>query len=218
MHTHDTPDPAMSETGSLSFRWPSGHATWIFSGASQFQGGATSFLAEGYAKGERLMLIADDPRKDLWPDRFIDEGLLVIASTSEIYGDDPIVDAGAQRATFADVLATALRDGYLGVRVVADNTSLIQSDTQLEAWMLWEEVADQLWPRLTRRECAFVRKALDELATRRREGRPDGIDASSAPDVKRHPRSDSASRKMMSRIRRKAEEVLGREPRNREKK
>jgi len=163
VHTHDTPDPAMSETGSLSFRWPSGHATWIFSGASQFQGGATSFLAEGYAKGERLMLIADDPRKDLWPDRFIDEGLLVIASTSEIYGDDPIVDAGAQRATFADVLATALRDGYLGVRVVADNTSLIQSDTQLEAWMLWEEVADQFMAENpVTGLCTFDRTRLDD--------------------------------------------------------
>jgi hypothetical protein len=39
-------------------------------------------------------------------------------------------------------LAESLRDGYSGFRSVADNTSLIEGEDRLTAWLAWEAVAD----------------------------------------------------------------------------
>ncbi|HVX23245.1 MAG TPA: MEDS domain-containing protein [Acidimicrobiales bacterium] len=124
--------------------WPTGHIGWVFAGTAEFQGRVATFLAEGGAQGERLMFVADDPRPELWPRTLIDEGQLVILSTSEIYGADRAVVARTQRATFMATLERALADGYKGLRVAADNTSLIEDPERLAAWMLWEEQADQL--------------------------------------------------------------------------
>jgi hypothetical protein len=44
--------------------------------------------------------------------------------------------------TFEQTLADALRDGFCGIRVAADNTSLIGSPEQLDAWLAWETVAE----------------------------------------------------------------------------
>jgi hypothetical protein len=53
-----------------------------------------------------------------------------------------VVDAAAQRATFAGALADAIAAGYTGIRVAADNTPLVGDEERLDAWMRWESVAD----------------------------------------------------------------------------
>lgn len=126
-----------------SRRWPTGHFSWVFKGEEQFEGGATSFLAEGAARGERLMIVSDDPSPDLWPERLVEQRALMISSTTEVYGASRVVDAAVQRETFASALAEALSEGYSGIRVAADNTSLTSDPERLEAWMRWEEVADR---------------------------------------------------------------------------
>jgi MEDS: MEthanogen/methylotroph, DcmR Sensory domain len=89
------------------------------------------------------MLVADDPRADLWPQWLIDSGQLIVASTSEVYGTDRRVVAEAQRDTFAAALHDALREGYSGMRVAADNTSLTSGAEPQEGWNRWEEMADR---------------------------------------------------------------------------
>ncbi len=121
-----------------------GHLGWAYDGVSEFESRVGSFLAEGDARRERLILVADDPKVSLWPKELLDRGVLVLLSTSEVYGTDRIVDAPSQRATFEATLAEALSLGFTGMRVVADNTSLIAGPDRLGAWMRWEDEADRL--------------------------------------------------------------------------
>jgi hypothetical protein len=123
--------------------WPSGHLGWIFSGVPRFESGATTFLAQGAARGERQMFLADNPVVEQWPKDLVDRGELVIASVTEIYGPDRMVAATSQRETFATALAEALSAGYTGIRVGADNSSLVDTPERLQAWLEWEEVADR---------------------------------------------------------------------------
>lgn len=123
--------------------WPTAHSGWHFSDRADFEGGATSFLARGAERHERLMFVVDDPRPHSWPAHLVDQGQLLIASTTEIYGTGRTVNPASQRATFEGVLADALREGYSGLRVVADNTSLVVGPERLAAWMGWESEAQR---------------------------------------------------------------------------
>src|SRR5262245_43602013 len=112
------PRAGASDRGRLE-SWPSGHLGWVYSGAPRFESGATTFLAEGAANGERRMFVADDPVVDQWPKHLVDRGELVIASIADIYGPDRMVVAASQRETFAGALAEGLWDGYLRLLLAA---------------------------------------------------------------------------------------------------
>ncbi len=121
---------------------PHDHIGWTFAGQAEFAELARPFLAEGALLGERLMYVAEDP------DPADVAGLagphvLQVASIAEVYGPSGIVDAAAQRATFAAALTDALAEGYHGIRVAADNTPLVTDDARLSAWIRWEVVADR---------------------------------------------------------------------------
>jgi hypothetical protein len=88
------------------------------------------------------MFVADDPVVGQWPKDLVERGELVIASIADIYGSDRMVDAASQRETFATSLAEALSEGYSGIRVAADNSSLVDTPEQLRAWLAWEDMAD----------------------------------------------------------------------------
>lgn len=124
---------------------PHDHIGWVFEGRSDFDLLARRFLSEGVARGELLMLVAEDP------DASTVEGLedlvegkpVQVASIAEVYGASGVVDPEGQRATFSGVLDEALAAGYSGIRVAADNTPLVLGYERLNAWMLWESVADR---------------------------------------------------------------------------
>lgn len=118
----------------------SGHIAWAFDGTAAFETAASSFLLAGQTRGERLIFISDQPEPARWPRRLLDSGDLQLASLTEVYG--PEVRAEEQRQTFATVLDEAVRQGYSGIRVAADNSSLVISSDQVPAWMAWEIVAD----------------------------------------------------------------------------
>jgi MEDS: MEthanogen/methylotroph, DcmR Sensory domain len=124
---------------------PSDHIGWVFTGASEFAALATPFLAEGGALGERLVFIAEnpDPADVAGLAHMVDRGALQVTSIAEIYGSDGIVDPARQCACFAAALAEALAAGFTGLRVAADNTSLVIDEERLRAWTSWEVVADR---------------------------------------------------------------------------
>lgn len=140
---------------------PHDHIGWTFAGPAGFAALARPFLAEGAARGERLMYVAADP------DPADVAGLagpqtLQVASIAEVYGPSGIVDAPAQRATFAAALADALAAGYSGIRVAADNTPLVTDDLRLAAWVRWEVVADRFMAEhAVTGLCAFDREKAD---------------------------------------------------------
>jgi hypothetical protein len=110
----------------------------------EFEGRVGSFLAEGAARGERLMYVADDPDVRLWPKGLVERGALLVASTEEIYGIEAIVDPAVQRGAFEAALAEAVSMGFTGLRVAADNTSLVDGPDRLAAWTRWEEEAEEM--------------------------------------------------------------------------
>ena len=124
---------------------PHDHVGWVFSGQAEFDALAGPFLAEGADRGERLIYVAADPgpaaaarlRGALGPDA------VQVASIAEVYGASGIVDAAAQRATFAAALADAVAEGYSGIRVAADNTPMVTDDQRMAAWVRWEITADR---------------------------------------------------------------------------
>jgi DcmR-like sensory protein len=121
------------------------HIGWVFEGEAGFEELAGPFLAEGAARGEQLLYVAEQPRqataarlRDRYGSRVIQ-----IARIADVYGESGIVDAAAQRSVFAGALAEALSAGFSGIRVAADNTPLVTDDERLAAWIRWEHVADR---------------------------------------------------------------------------
>lgn len=145
--------------------WPVGHGSFVFDGVAAFEAGATGFLAAGLRLRERLVFVADDPRPDLWPSSLIGKGDLIVMSTSEVYGVRREVNASAQLDTFSAALADALEVGYLGIRVAADNTSLVDEPARLEAWLEWEPLAEEfMGARPVTGLCSFDRSRLGSAA------------------------------------------------------
>jgi hypothetical protein len=123
--------------------WPTGHLSWFFDGISQFEAAITTFLAEGFALGERLTVVAEDPNEALWPPVLIERGDLILTDTSEVYGSERIVAAQAEEDRLATSLDEALYLGYTGLRRASDNTSLISGPQRWAAWTRWEAVVDR---------------------------------------------------------------------------
>jgi hypothetical protein len=118
---------------------------WVFSGPSEFAALAAPFLAEGAALGERLMYVPGelDPADLAGLMSVVGPDALQMTSIAEVYGRTGIVDPRGQRATFEAALADALAAGYTGLRVAADNTSLVTDDERLAAWIRWEVMGDR---------------------------------------------------------------------------
>jgi MEDS: MEthanogen/methylotroph, DcmR Sensory domain len=124
---------------------PHDHIGWVYSGLDEFAILATSFLRDGASKGERLMLVVEDPEVDALA--AVAEGFgpaaIELATIAEVYGSSGVVDPRRSYATLAGRTELALTAGFTGLRVVADNTSLVLSDDALEAWIGWELMADR---------------------------------------------------------------------------
>lgn len=139
---------------------PARHLGWVYSGPAQLEGRASTFLAEGIGRGERLIFVADNPNVKQWPAAFLQRGDLRILSTCEIYGKHRIVDAAAVRARCEAQLAEALRDGYTGLRV--------DGPERLAAWMRWEaEVERFIAGNPVTGLCAFDRSRTDAEVLRK---------------------------------------------------
>jgi len=124
---------------------PHDHIGWVFTGPDGFAELARPFLAEGAARGEKLMYVTEDPGPATvagLADVTVPPALQV-TSITEVYGSSGIVDAARQRAVFAAALADARAQGYSGIRVAADNTPLVTDQARLAAWIGWEVVADR---------------------------------------------------------------------------
>ena len=126
------------------------HVAWVGSGTAALDELAADTLADGARAGERLMFIADDvsPSRLAALPRVHDllaDGALQLAEVTDVYGASFDFDPAAQLGVFTDALDTALADGFTGLRVVADNTSLVVGDDEEFArWLAWEQLTDRL--------------------------------------------------------------------------
>jgi hypothetical protein len=143
---------------------PHDHIGWVFDGPGGFDALAGPFLAEGAARGERLMYITADPDPDVAAryGAILGPRTFQVASIAEVYGPTGLVDATSQRATFASAVAVALAEGFTGIRVAADNTPLVADQVRLAAWVRWEITADKFMSEnQVTGLCAFDRTRVD---------------------------------------------------------
>lgn len=90
------------------------------------------------------MFVAERPAPSQWPDWLLEGGSLVLGAVDDVYAPLRDDDLAGQRGRFATAVAEALRDGFRGIRVVADNTALLGKPRDAERWLAWEPVADEL--------------------------------------------------------------------------
>jgi len=123
------------------------HLSWCGPRANDFTRLAAAVF--GAARNERLMLVGtkadlDDLRTDDRFDRLVQSGALTVQTLDEVYGDATAFDPGQQLQAFTAAVHEALGQGYRGLRVVADNTPMINGDDDtFGRWLAWEQLADQ---------------------------------------------------------------------------
>jgi len=152
---------------------PSGHVCWSYDDPAAFDARARRFLIEGFEAGERVWYVAaGQPQsmvEHLWGVGGLTEALQTgaaqIISLGPAYRGGNIVDPAAQAHAYATATRDALADGYTGLRVVADATSLVRSPAQLDAFVRYEHLVDRFMrtQRLTGM-CASNRRELGDRA------------------------------------------------------
>jgi anti-anti-sigma factor len=123
------------------------HTGWVFDDPAEFQDQAGRFLSEGLAAGQRIMYVAGSataPAGISGLGAAIARGQAEVTSVAALYTAGEPVDPGDQVATFARAAEQALLDGWTGLRVAADVTSLVATEPQLDAWIRYEHMADTL--------------------------------------------------------------------------
>jgi anti-anti-sigma regulatory factor len=123
------------------------HVAWFGSSQRDFLRVAGAVLGEGLRadRRERLVLVADGPSADGLElpglTSLLADGVLRIFDTSALYRESR-VDPYETLSAVREMLREALRDGYSGVRIVADNTGLAEA-MGAKGWLAWEELADR---------------------------------------------------------------------------
>jgi anti-anti-sigma regulatory factor len=126
------------------------HVAWWGRGPEDLDQIALDAFAAGARRHERMMFVTAEPRTSRLAQSpetasMIDAGDLELASLADVYPGGAGFDAATQLTVFEQALDDALAQGYSGIRVVADNTPLVQgSDTAFASWLEWEYLADQL--------------------------------------------------------------------------
>jgi hypothetical protein len=143
------------------------HAGWVFDDPAGFRVDAARFLAVGLSAGHRVMYVPGDTGGGLPElpglDAALAAGQASIAAVSAMYAVDEPVDPQRQVAAFTQAAEQAVADGWAGLRVVADVTSLVHTPRQRAAWIEYEYLIDRCIAQLPLSGvCGFNRKVLTD--------------------------------------------------------
>lgn len=131
---------------------PTDHICWIYDRAEDFVALAAQFLAEGLAKGDRLVYMGAQSVAQLEghlqslgdPTALIASGGLQVLSSRDMYESGGAFEPDEQVEAFRLLGETAVADGYRGLRAAADLTSLVRTPEQLASFARYERLIDQL--------------------------------------------------------------------------
>lgn len=139
------------------------HVGWSFDRAAAFRADAAQFLAEGLAAHERVMYVGGaDTVAPPGMEAAVARGQAEITSVAAMYSAGEPIEPERQVATFSAAADQAIADGWTGLRVAADVTSLVRSGPQREAWIRYEHLVDSLIAgRPITGLCGFDRRVLD---------------------------------------------------------
>ena len=150
---------------------PGDHVCWAFEDDDELLAAIRSWAAEGVARGERVLYIAErsedelrrrvDALDDL--EHLLDTRRVVLGTPSTMYGDGPVDDLSLL-TYYASATAEALADGCTGLRVAAEVTELAGA-TAIDAFVAWEQLADAFMNRSPMSAlCAFDRRTVSDAA------------------------------------------------------
>ncbi|GAA2859868.1 hypothetical protein Acy02nite_55980 [Actinoplanes cyaneus] len=142
------------------------HVGWAFTLADDFRAIAGQFLADGLSRRERVIYVAGaGTGVPAGLNSAVASGQAEVTSVAAMYGAGEPVEAERQIGTFADAVERALADGWAGLRVAADATSLVRTERQRAAWMRYEHLVDAFIAGTPIAGlCGFDRRVLGEAA------------------------------------------------------
>jgi anti-anti-sigma factor len=127
------------------------HVGWAFDEPGQFRSQAGAFLAEGLRERQRIIYIGGAetvaPAGITGLDAAVARGQAQVTSVAAMYTGGEPVDPEQQVGVFTAAAEQALADGWTGLRVAADVTSLVAGDRQRAAWIRYEHLADAFMAR-----------------------------------------------------------------------
>ncbi|MEV0682116.1 MEDS domain-containing protein [Actinosynnema sp. NPDC050436] len=126
------------------------HVCWQYDGLPEFRARAVEFLTEGLALGHRVLYVAsgevdalvEDLRGIDGLDRALGEGSARVASLDATYPVGTVIDPVQQVRAYTRATEEAVQEGYTGLRVAADCTSLVGTPEQVEAFARYEHLID----------------------------------------------------------------------------
>jgi MEDS: MEthanogen/methylotroph, DcmR Sensory domain len=115
------------------------HGCWLYRGDAVLRHAVVEYLSDGRRLGQRLVYVGGKPEIGLRADLdgledvepLLRDGGLRVVPIPELYRPGEPIDAEGQLATFAEATEEALADGYTGLRVAAEVTTLV---TEPETW------------------------------------------------------------------------------------
>jgi anti-anti-sigma factor len=150
---------------------PADHLCWVHDDAASFALVARQFLADGLARGERLLFVGDSEGigalrqpATVLPDvdALVAGGVLQLVPVEGAYRTGQF-DADRQLEFYDQVTCRAVADGYTGLRVVADVTPLAVDPGGQADLVRWEHLADDFFahgPGMSAM-CAYRRSQVD---------------------------------------------------------
>ncbi|MFI5908225.1 MEDS domain-containing protein [Dactylosporangium sp. NPDC051541] len=118
------------------------HVCWGFDSPDEYRRVAERFLAEALADGARVLFVgAADQASALKRAAGFAAGAADVHDVG-FYGDGGRFDPIAQVRAYARATEAALADGYTGLRVAVDVTSLVGTDAERAAFAAYEHLAD----------------------------------------------------------------------------
>jgi anti-anti-sigma regulatory factor len=127
------------------------HVCWSYDDDAEFRRHAREFLIEGLALGQRVCYIGDDNadvlaadlREADGMDAALRQGAARVAAVRDTYRQDAVIEPAAQVATYASATEQALADGFAGLRIAADVTTMVRQPAQLDAFARYEHLVDR---------------------------------------------------------------------------
>ncbi len=127
------------------------HLCWVYEDPASLADATRRYLAEGLARGDRLLCVGDGMAAGLRAaggpfgsiDDLVARGALSFESTGDAYADAAPMCPRDQWAFYDEAVRAARGAGFRGLRVVADVTALATTAPGRARLVEWEHIADE---------------------------------------------------------------------------
>jgi hypothetical protein len=129
----------------------SDHGCWAYASVDERAAVTAAWLSDGLRLGQRCLYVGDGRPEDLLKELAtiadvegaVAAKTLAVVSAARMYDLSAPIDPDAQLAVYAAAVEEAMRDGYRGLRVVADISPLVEDEHRRAAHLRWEQIADR---------------------------------------------------------------------------